>query len=223
MRTLAAIAFGGICATLVCVAIDDRYFFGPRQDWTSTFPPITPLNLLRYNLKASNLQDHGLHPRYLHLLGNWPMLFGPATPAIIDAARTYFLRDEKGRTWRERVQAYLPAGIRDRVALQRSSMPRKSLYSSKVQRMLPSKQLLMSSRAVYLATLAVPTVALSVQPHQEPRFLVPLLVPCVLVAARVPFLTAERDNLRRKRLFWVRRSRQSLLTSAGPRLTLSPL
>ncbi|BGP56575.1 alpha 1,2 mannosyltransferase [Rhodotorula sphaerocarpa] len=176
--TLAAIAFGGICATLVCVAFDDRYFFGPWHDWTSTFPPITPLNLLRYNLKASNLQDHGLHPRYLHLLVNWPMLLGPAMPAIIDAARTYFCRDEKGRTWKERVQAYLPAGIRDRVALQRSTM------------------------LLYLATLAVPTLALSVQPHQEPRFLVPLLVPCVLVAARAPFLTAERDNVRRKRLFW---------------------
>lgn len=221
--TLAAIAFGGICATLVCVAFDDRYFFGPWHDWTSTFPPITPLNLLRYNLKASNLQDHGLHPRYLHLLVNWPMLLGPAMPAIIDAARTYFCRDEKGRTWKERVQAYLPAGIRDRVALQRSTMPRKSLASAKVQRVPSRSQLMASNRAVYLATLAVPTLALSVQPHQEPRFLVPLLVPCVLVAARAPFLTAERDNVRRKRLFWVRRSRQSLLTSAGPRLTLSPL
>jgi phosphatidylinositol glycan class Z len=30
-----------------------------------------------YNVKTENLSEHGLHPRYLHLLVNMPLLFGP--------------------------------------------------------------------------------------------------------------------------------------------------
>lgn len=46
---------------------------------------ITPLENLRYNLDAGNLAEHGIHPRYLHLLVNLPLLFGPlALLAIYD-------------------------------------------------------------------------------------------------------------------------------------------
>lgn len=38
---------------------------------------ITPLNFLEYNSEASNLAEHGLHPRYLHFLVNFPLVFGP--------------------------------------------------------------------------------------------------------------------------------------------------
>jgi len=37
---------------------------------------ITPLNFLLYNSKSSNLAEHTLHPSYLHLLINFPLLFG---------------------------------------------------------------------------------------------------------------------------------------------------
>lgn len=36
---------------------------------------VTPLNFLKYNVDASNLAEHGLHPRYLHTLVNVPLLF----------------------------------------------------------------------------------------------------------------------------------------------------
>lgn len=39
---------------------------------------IAPLNNLFYNFKESNLQLHGLHPRYNHLLLNMPQIIGPA-------------------------------------------------------------------------------------------------------------------------------------------------
>lgn len=35
----------------------------------------TPLNFLKYNLNSDNLAIHGLHPRFLHLLVNIPLLF----------------------------------------------------------------------------------------------------------------------------------------------------
>lgn len=38
---------------------------------------ITPLNNLKYNLNVQNLQVHGLHPRYTHLLVNLPQILGP--------------------------------------------------------------------------------------------------------------------------------------------------
>lgn len=38
---------------------------------------ITPLNNLKYNLNVQNLQLHGLHPRYTHLLVNLPQILGP--------------------------------------------------------------------------------------------------------------------------------------------------
>ncbi|CAL1541643.1 unnamed protein product [Lymnaea stagnalis] len=38
---------------------------------------ITPWNFLKYNTNTKNLAEHGLHPRYTHLLVNLPLLLGP--------------------------------------------------------------------------------------------------------------------------------------------------
>lgn len=38
---------------------------------------IAPFNNLLYNLQTSNLEEHGLHPWYLHILVNYPILAGP--------------------------------------------------------------------------------------------------------------------------------------------------
>lgn len=58
-------------------------------------------------------------------------------------------------------------------------------------------------RAVYIATLVLPTMALSIQPHQEPRFLIPLLIPLVLVAGRSPLVSADNGPSKQRRVFWV--------------------
>lgn len=44
-------------------------FTPPPQIWT-------PLNALLYNLNSSNLTAHGIHPRWLHVVVNFPLLFG---------------------------------------------------------------------------------------------------------------------------------------------------
>lgn len=36
---------------------------------------VTPLNFIRYNINPANTADHGVHPKYLHLLVNIPLLF----------------------------------------------------------------------------------------------------------------------------------------------------
>ena len=39
---------------------------------------ISPYNFIAYNSNSENLSTHGIHPHYLHLLVNLPLLFGPA-------------------------------------------------------------------------------------------------------------------------------------------------
>ncbi|TKA55919.1 hypothetical protein B0A53_01618 [Rhodotorula sp. CCFEE 5036] len=141
---LSSMALGAAAASLACVAIDTWYFHRDTSaEAASPWLVLTPLNLLRYNLASENLKEHGLHPRYLHLLVNWPMLFGVGIVAVGTAIRS---------AWRQR----------------------------KAHRTRPQS----GSMSLYLWTLALPTLALSVQPHQEPRFLIPLLIPLVLIAGR---------------------------------------
>ena len=40
-------------------------------------PSVTPLNFLSYNLSTANLAEHGLHPHWLHLVVNLPIVVGP--------------------------------------------------------------------------------------------------------------------------------------------------
>lgn len=55
-------------------------------------PIITPLNNLVYNLDPEKLASHGVHPLYLHIAVNLPLLFGPlvllAAYAILRSAVT---------------------------------------------------------------------------------------------------------------------------------------
>lgn len=53
--------------------ITDTYYF--RGDFSKLV--LTPHNFVRYNLSTKNLSDHGLHPNWLHIGVNLPMLLGP--------------------------------------------------------------------------------------------------------------------------------------------------
>lgn len=63
-----AISFISACAFFIYV---DTTLYG-TNDWC-----VAPMNNLAYNLKNSNLAEHGLHPRYTHLLLNVPQMLGP--------------------------------------------------------------------------------------------------------------------------------------------------
>ena len=57
-----------------------------------------------------------------------------------------------------------------------------------------------ADRPVHLAGLLVPLIGLSLAPHQEPRFLLPLIHPI----ARLTAVGIEAVDARARRLIWVR-------------------
>jgi phosphatidylinositol glycan class Z len=76
--------------TSTLLSLADTIHFSKTTVWsvTQSTPSsliFTPLNLLSYNLSSSNLAEHGLHPRYLHIIANWPMLFGVGLCGMADA------------------------------------------------------------------------------------------------------------------------------------------
>ncbi|RUS17481.1 GPI mannosyltransferase, partial [Jimgerdemannia flammicorona] len=118
------LAFGITSMAAVCVLVDSLYFghlavlladnIVTLSDLIAAFmndpksllelslagaPTITPLNNFLYNLDASNLASHGLHPRYLHIAVNLPLLFGPlallAAYAVVRSALTFRFSAEK--------------------------------------------------------------------------------------------------------------------------------
>ncbi|KIW97363.1 uncharacterized protein Z519_02755 [Cladophialophora bantiana CBS 173.52] len=101
---LLALSLSGIFWTLIAIIIDTAYYSGPAAtrsfgalyDHVRKNPVITPLNNLLYNTQISNLAQHGLHPRYQHLLINLPQLLGPALILLIASAYPFNLRVLKG-------------------------------------------------------------------------------------------------------------------------------
>lgn len=52
----------------------DSLYFGHITENEANFA-ITPLNFIKYNLKPSNLAEHGIHFRMTHTIINIPLLF----------------------------------------------------------------------------------------------------------------------------------------------------
>lgn len=71
----------GIPVVIICIIFDSMYYgFLTLSDLDyldisiNSFV-VTPLNFVRYNIVSSNTAAHGVHPRYLHLLVNIPLLY----------------------------------------------------------------------------------------------------------------------------------------------------
>lgn len=80
--------------TSVALIVGDTLFYKPDlAQFTDVFrqPVITPLNSLLYNTSVDNLREHGLHPRFQHVLVNLPQLLGPAYFGIIFSRHNSFL------------------------------------------------------------------------------------------------------------------------------------
>ncbi|XP_056632341.1 GPI mannosyltransferase 4 [Diorhabda sublineata] len=105
----------------------------------------TPLNFLKYNSNLDNLAVHGLHPRFLHVLVNIPLLFNLLGIFALCTVGKY---------------VYL-------------------CYLKKFN-LLPS---LRSIKCLMTLSFIVPLAALSIFPHQEPRFLIPLIFPLIYLYA----------------------------------------
>lgn len=76
-----SLVVSGIPVFLLFVLIDSLYYGYLTSseieflDVNITYFTVTPLNFVRYNLNSTNTAAHGVHPWYLHLLVNVPMLY----------------------------------------------------------------------------------------------------------------------------------------------------
>ncbi|XP_062987782.1 GPI mannosyltransferase 4 [Elgaria multicarinata webbii] len=120
---------------------------------------VTPFNFLRYNLNPDNLAQHGAHPRVTHFAINGVLLFGALhIEAIHNGLR--LLKGHIGQvTWLR--------------------APKRSSHSAAVHP---------EGRQALLAFYFIPLACLSLFSHQEPRFLIPLILPLVLL------ITQNRQN-----------------------------
>ncbi|XP_023241095.1 GPI mannosyltransferase 4-like, partial [Centruroides sculpturatus] len=117
----------------------------------------TPINFIHYNLDNSNLAIHGIHPRFLHLLINVPLLFGILGLMGIFCYIQILLKMVKG-LW--------------------------PFYD------------LLPHNSMMLMSFVFPILTLSLFCHQEPRFLIPVLLPlCFLFSDSIYGYTLKKQWL----------------------------
>ncbi|XP_012874828.1 PREDICTED: GPI mannosyltransferase 4 [Dipodomys ordii] len=114
---------------------------------------LTPINFLHYNLDPQNLAKHGTHARLTHVAVNGFLLFGVLHAEALQAA------------WQE-----LQVGLR-------------VFAQMGLQRTPGARDLLWRPRSYLLLLYFIPLALLSAFSHQEARFLIPLIVPLVLLCS----------------------------------------
>ncbi|XP_036893547.1 LOW QUALITY PROTEIN: GPI mannosyltransferase 4 [Sturnira hondurensis] len=114
---------------------------------------LTPANFLHYNLDPQNLVRHGTHLRLTHLAVNGFLLFGILHAQALQAG---------WQQLRACLQAFVHMGFR---------------------RVPDAQSLLCSPKSHLLLLYFLPLALLSAFSHQEARFLIPLLVPLVLLCS----------------------------------------
>ncbi|NXC39725.1 PIGZ mannosyltransferase, partial [Penelope pileata] len=112
---------------------------------------VTPFNFLRYNLNPHNLAQHGSHPRVTHFIVNGIMLFGILHILAVSAGF-------------KMLKKYIHQLMR--VTSSSHGSPGVSVHSE--------------GNPTLLLFYFVPLTFLSLFSHQEPRFLIPLILPLVL-------------------------------------------
>ncbi|XP_015524775.1 GPI mannosyltransferase 4 [Neodiprion lecontei] len=136
--------------TVILFILTDSFYFGyltlseihNLQISMNNFV-VTPLNFLKYNSVTKNLANHGLHPQFLHLLVNVPLLYNVLGFVGLFAFGNIIYRCLRGR-W--------------------SELPR-----------------IQSIIGLMTASFILPILMLSVFPHQEPRFLIPVTLPLIFL------------------------------------------
>ncbi|XP_060070644.1 GPI mannosyltransferase 4-like [Ylistrum balloti] len=111
------------------------------KDTITKYVIVTPWNFIRYNTKRDNLAQHGIHPWYVHLLVNMPLLFGPMC-VVMYYYIVKFVLDLYKKTWKSHNLALIFSNF-------------------------------------------MPLILLSYFPHQEPRFLIPLLPTMTLITLKI--------------------------------------
>ncbi|XP_019359078.1 PREDICTED: GPI mannosyltransferase 4 [Gavialis gangeticus] len=113
---------------------------------------VTPFNFLSYNLNPHNLAQHGSHPRVTHFAVNGLILFGILHILAISIGLKMLRRCVHPLSWIK-------------------------LHGHQSSTVLVHPE----SKLALLSFYFVPLVFLSLFSHQEPRFLIPLILPLVLL------------------------------------------
>ncbi|KAK9306618.1 hypothetical protein QLX08_002801 [Tetragonisca angustula] len=155
----------GIPITLFFILVDSFYFGYLTMAEIGNFDismnnfVVTPLNFFRYNSNIKNLKDHGLHPHYLHLMVNVPLLYNAL--GVIGLC-----------TFGKLLYSGLKA--------QWLNLPR-----------------IQSVVGLMTTSFITPIILLSVFPHQEPRFIIPVLLPLTFLYAPNMSQTPGVDTIAR--------------------------
>lgn len=117
-----------------------------------------------YNMNTENLSLHGLHSRYLHALVNMPLLYGPlyiyCCYLILHSIHQHFNSANTATS-----------------SNKQHPKSKKQSKSTPVQKNDDEMY-----RRIVIGSVVSSVLLLSMAPHQEARFLLPLLMPLVLIA-----------------------------------------
>ncbi|CAF1491815.1 unnamed protein product [Adineta ricciae] len=170
-RTISFIV-GTFVATCALLILFDSYYYNDEFslmiDWKKSLV-VCPFNFIVYNTDASNLDKHGLHPPWLHFIVNATILYGPLHLCVVLWGLFHLTNlSQYGQK------------ITGRVA---------HIFQ---RRSASAEQPDQSSSSFLLYLYSVPFILLSTFPHQEPRFLLPLLFPLTLFI--VPLLITHGSH-----------------------------
>ena len=138
---------------------------------------LTPLNSYRYNAEPTNLAKHGLHPRWTHAVVNMPMMFGPLAILGLLELCHYASRYAKPSDGAQPPPSAAAAAAATEERDDHLSPPPRGHL----------RVLCGSMVVLYLG-------GLSTAPHQEARFLLPLLLPMSILYGAQIFPPAADDD-----------------------------
>ncbi|OON13724.1 plasmid Maintenance Protein, partial [Opisthorchis viverrini] len=149
--SLLSCSFAVLVAALslhLCLLVDTAYyknisFSQLYSNWSLPDLVCVPCRFFAYNSNSIHLAEHGLHPRYLHLLVNLPLIIGPVVVLLA---------------------------------------------------LCPPKQLF-SVHCLFWLCIIVPLAILSTVPHQEARFLMPLIPFVAILAGHRLEASPRKGNL----------------------------
>ena len=143
----------------VCLPFNMHTIYCLRKVFANCFV-FTPWNFIQYNTVGSNLAEHGIHPFYLHFCVNMPLLFGPLMFYIFKSFPACM----------KSILIYLKS-LQFIFSSTNSSQTNKTSIVNNLGRL---------GCASILLFIFLPVAIFSIFPHQEPRFLIPLLPPIII-------------------------------------------
>ena len=173
-----------VATAAVLISADTAYYHGGKALVDALNDPlnnmfnnvvVAPLNSLRYNANVANLATHGLHPRGTHLAVNAPMMFGP----LAFFAYAAVLRSMFSSAFTDRRKLLEGSGDDHRISIHlhaKRSAPKPPKRRAAGVGGARATVRRSNRRSLWLCTILY-ALGVSVAPHQEPRFLLPLVVP----------------------------------------------